>query len=103
MIPARLAARRGIHGEHQASAAAGRAVGRQPFDLAHEGVDVVRTRGRRQLAIFGHYFDPFRAVEYGARAPSANASMTGNAPTFVTLLLRVFLPFAFAYFLSYIF
>ena len=29
--------------------------------------------------------------------------MTGNAPTFATLLLRVFLPFAFAYFLSYIF
>ena len=31
------------------------------------------------------------------------ASMTGNAPTFATLTLRVFLPFAFAYFLSYIF
>jgi MFS family permease len=29
--------------------------------------------------------------------------MTGNAPTFATLSLRVFLPFAFAYFLSYIF
>jgi MFS family permease len=29
--------------------------------------------------------------------------MTGNAPTFVTLFLRVFLPFALAYFLSYIF
>jgi MFS family permease len=29
--------------------------------------------------------------------------MTGNAPTLTTLLLRVFLPFAFAYFLSYIF
>ena len=29
--------------------------------------------------------------------------MTGNAPTFATLCLRVFLPFAFAYFLSYIF
>ena len=29
--------------------------------------------------------------------------MTGNAPTFATLLLRVFLPFALAYFLSYIF
>jgi MFS family permease len=29
--------------------------------------------------------------------------MTGNAPTFATLFLRVFLPFAFAYFLSYIF
>jgi len=36
-------------------------------------------------------------------APSANVSMTGNAPTFATLFLRVFLPFAFAYFLSYIF
>jgi MFS family permease len=36
-------------------------------------------------------------------APSANASMTGNAATFATLFLRVFLPFAFAYFLSYIF
>ena len=36
-------------------------------------------------------------------APNANVSMTGNAPTFATLLLRVFLPFAFAYFLSYIF
>src|SRR5262249_13804007 len=35
--------------------------------------------------------------------PGANASMTGNAPTFATLFLRVFLPFAFAYFLSYIF
>src|ERR1700704_1322014 len=33
----------------------------------------------------------------------ANVSMTGNAPTFATLFLRVFLPFAFAYFLSYIF
>jgi len=30
-------------------------------------------------------------------------SMTGNAPTFAVLLLRVFLPFALAYFLSYIF
>lgn len=29
--------------------------------------------------------------------------MTGNAPSFATLFLRVFLPFAFAYFLSYIF
>src|SRR4029453_5838123 len=29
--------------------------------------------------------------------------MTGNAPTFATLFLRVFLPFALAYFLSYIF
>ena len=29
--------------------------------------------------------------------------MPGNAPTSLTLLLRVFLPFAFAYFLSYIF
>jgi predicted MFS family arabinose efflux permease len=29
--------------------------------------------------------------------------MTANAPTFAVLLLRVFLPFAFAYFLSYIF
>jgi MFS family permease len=29
--------------------------------------------------------------------------MSGNAPTFPTLLLRVFLPFALAYFLSYIF
>ncbi|WP_421999564.1 MFS transporter [Reyranella sp.] len=29
--------------------------------------------------------------------------MTGNAPTVATLFLRVFLPFAFAYFLSYIF
>ena len=29
--------------------------------------------------------------------------MTGNAPTFATLFLRIFLPFAFAYFLSYIF
>ena len=36
-------------------------------------------------------------------APSANVSMTGNAPSFATLFLRVFLPFAFAYFLSYIF
>ena len=36
-------------------------------------------------------------------APCANVSMTGNAPTFATLFLRVFLPFAFAYFLSYIF
>ncbi len=37
-------------------------------------------------------------------APSANQSnMTGNAPTYATLFLRVFLPFAFAYFLSYIF
>ena len=38
-------------------------------------------------------------------APSANAkqAMTGNAPTFATLFLRVFLPFALAYFLSYIF
>ena len=30
-------------------------------------------------------------------------SMTGNAPTLAVLLLRVFLPFALAYFLSYIF
>jgi MFS family permease len=29
--------------------------------------------------------------------------MTGNAPSFAKLLLQVFLPFAFAYFLSYIF
>src|SRR6188768_2394977 len=29
--------------------------------------------------------------------------MTATAPTFATLFLRVFLPFAFAYFLSYIF
>jgi MFS family permease len=29
--------------------------------------------------------------------------MTGNAPTFATLCLRIFLPFALAYFLSYIF
>jgi MFS family permease len=29
--------------------------------------------------------------------------MSGNAPTRATLLLRIFLPFAFAYFLSYIF
>ncbi len=29
--------------------------------------------------------------------------MTGNAPTHLKLLLQVFLPFAFAYFLSYIF
>ena len=29
--------------------------------------------------------------------------MTGNAPSFATLLLRVFVPFALAYFLSYIF
>ena len=29
--------------------------------------------------------------------------MTGNAPSFATLLLRIFLPFALAYFLSYIF
>jgi len=29
--------------------------------------------------------------------------MTGNAPSFARLLLRIFLPFAFAYFLSYIF
>ena len=29
--------------------------------------------------------------------------MTGNAPNHVKLLLQVFLPFAFAYFLSYIF
>ena len=29
--------------------------------------------------------------------------MTGNAPTYLKLLLQVFLPFAFAYFLSYIF
>lgn len=29
--------------------------------------------------------------------------MTGNAPSFATLFLRVFLPFALAYFLSYIF
>jgi len=29
--------------------------------------------------------------------------MTGNAPSSATLLLRIFLPFAFAYFLSYIF
>jgi hypothetical protein len=36
-------------------------------------------------------------------APRANVNMTGNAPTFATLFLRVFLPFAFAYFLSYIF
>ena len=36
-------------------------------------------------------------------ALNANVSMTGNVPTFATLFLRVFLPFAFAYFLSYIF
>src|SRR5258708_27765934 len=36
-------------------------------------------------------------------APSANANMTGNAATFATLFLRVFLPFAFAYFHPYIF
>src|SRR4029450_4364274 len=29
--------------------------------------------------------------------------MPGNAPSFTNLLLRIFLPFAFAYFLSYIF
>ena len=29
--------------------------------------------------------------------------MTGNARTFARLSLRIFLPFAFAYFLSYIF
>lgn len=29
--------------------------------------------------------------------------MTANAPTYATLFLRIFLPFAFAYFLSYIF
>src|SRR4026207_1396494 len=29
--------------------------------------------------------------------------MNGNAPSFATLFLRVFLPFALAYFLSYIF
>src|SRR3981189_3929605 len=29
--------------------------------------------------------------------------MTGNAPSFAKLLLRIFLPFAFAYFLSFIF
>src|SRR5216684_3313117 len=29
--------------------------------------------------------------------------MTGNAPSFAKLLLQIFLPFAFAYFLSYIF
>ncbi len=29
--------------------------------------------------------------------------MTGNAPSYATLLLRIFLPFALAYFLSYIF
>lgn len=33
----------------------------------------------------------------------ANARMTGNTATFATLFLRIFLPFAFAYFLSYIF
>ena len=33
----------------------------------------------------------------------AKRDMTGNAPSFATLLLRIFLPFAFAYFLSYIF
>ena len=37
-------------------------------------------------------------------ALNANQSeMTGNAPRYATLFLRVFLPFAFAYFLSYIF
>lgn len=36
----------------------------------------------------------------GARA---NAPMTGNTATVATLFLRIFLPFAFAYFLSYIF
>jgi MFS family permease len=40
-----------------------------------------------------------------ARLAPINAKqvMTGNAPTFATLFLRVFLPFALAYFLSYIF
>lgn len=33
----------------------------------------------------------------------AKRDMTGNAPNHVKLLLQVFLPFAFAYFLSYIF
>jgi len=33
----------------------------------------------------------------------AKRDMTGNAPSFAKLLLRIFLPFAFAYFLSYIF
>src|SRR5882757_4672088 len=36
-------------------------------------------------------------------APRAKRDMTGNAPSFAKLLLRIFLPFAFAYFLSYIF
>lgn len=45
------------------------------------------------------------SVAYGAPALSRQQQhvMTGNAPTFATLLLRVFLPFALAYFLSYIF
>lgn len=38
-----------------------------------------------------------------ALGANAKEMMTGNAPTFATLLLRVFLPFALAYFLSYIF
>src|SRR4029077_4767489 len=33
----------------------------------------------------------------------AKRDMTGNAPSSAKLLLRIFLPFAFAYFLSYIF
>ena len=37
------------------------------------------------------------------RAKKTRQTMTGNAPTFATLFLRVFLPFALAYFLSYIF
>ena len=45
MIPGRLAARRRVHGEQQAAAPAGRAVGRQALDLAHEGIDLVRTCG----------------------------------------------------------
>jgi hypothetical protein len=46
-------------------------------------------------------FDPSKVVQYGACAHQRQheAIMTGNAPTFATLLLRVFLPFALAYFL----
>src|SRR5262249_56894238 len=42
-------------------------------------------------------------ASFGQHRREANANMTANAPTFATLFLRVFLPFAFAYFLSYIF
>ena len=57
-------------------------------------------RTRRTAALL---LTPSGAAHKVRVAPSANASMTGNAPTFATLFLRVFLPFAFAYFLSYIF